>query len=271
MMGAALAYYTIFSIAPLLVISMGVVGLFFGRAGSAEILDAIGGVAGVHGAQAIRAMVEGAASQPHAGFVATVIGVITLLVGASGVFGQLQESLNVIWDVRRPPDADWLLTIRRRLLSFGMVGVIAFLLLASLIATAALSAAGKFVLGAANGAAWQAVNSLVSLVVITGLFGLIFKVLPDARLPWRDALRGGFWTSLLFTAGKYLIGLYLGRTGIASAYGAVGSLVVLLLWVYYSAQTVLLGAELTRAYADYEGRRGAPKEAARRAHGLRKH
>ena len=268
MMGAALAYYTIFSIAPLLVISMGLAGVFFGESGGREILDAIAGVAGNRGAQAIVAMVESAASRPHAGLVATVIGVVTLLIGASGVFGQLQESLNVIWRVHPAPRTPWSVTIRRRLLSFGMVGVIAFILLASLLVTAGLTAAGKWVQGSLPGgsAPWQAVNALVSLLVVTFLFALIYKVLPDARMPWRDALRGGFWTSALFTAGKHAIGLYLGSTGIASTYGAAGSVVVLLLWVYYSAQIVLFGAELTRAYALLEGRHGAPKATARRAH-----
>ena len=147
------------------------------------------------------------------------------------MFGQLQEALNVIWKVTLKPTAGWGTTLRRRLLSFGMVGVIAFLL-------------------------------LVSLGVISALFALIFKVLPDVRLPWRDALLGGFFTSLLFSLGKLGIGLYLGKSGVASTYGAAGSVIVLLLWVYYSSQILLFGAELTRAYAERGGRRIAPKEAA---------
>jgi membrane protein len=267
MMGAALAYYTVFSIAPLLVISMGLAGLFFGDQGGREILDALAGVAGRGGTQAILAMVAGAASRPHAGLVATVLGVITLVIGASGVFAQLQQSLNVIWKVRSSPEADWTATARRRLLSFGMVGVIAFILLASLLVTAGLSAAGAYMSGFLPGGAapWQAVDTAVSLAVIAGLFALIFKVLPDARLSWRAALRGGFWTSLLFTAGQHLIGLYLGRTAAASTYGAAGAFVALLVWVYYSAQIVLFGAELTRAYSLLGDRRGAPR-IARRAH-----
>jgi membrane protein len=261
MMGAALAYYTVFSIAPLLVIAMGLAGLFFGDKGGEEILGAISGVAGGGGSQAIIAMVKGAASRPHAGYVATVIGVITLLVGASGVFGQLQDSLNVIWKVQPAPDAPWTTTLRRRLMSFGMVGVIAFILLASLLVTAGLSAAGKYLREALPGgaASWQALNAGISLTVVTGLFGLIYKVLPDARLLWRDALRGGFWTGILFTAGQYAIGLYLGRAGVASV-------VALLLWVYWSAQTVLFGAELTRAYGLREHHTAAPRPFARRAH-----
>ena len=267
MMGAALAYYTVFSIAPLIVISMGVAGLFFGERGGAEILGALGGVVGERGAEAVRAMVESAASRPRAGRVAAVVGVVALLIGASGVFAQLQDSLNVIWKVRRAPEAAWSATARRRLLSFGMVGAIAFLLLASLLVTAVLSAAGRFV-GAPSGAAawWETVNNLLSVAGITRLFALVFKFLPDASLPWRDALRGGFWTSLLFTAGKFAIGLYLGRTAVASTYGAAGSFVVLLAWVYYSAQIVLFGAELTRAFALHEGLLLPPRPVARRAH-----
>ena len=267
-MGAALAYYTVFSIAPLLVIAMGAAGLVFGERGGAEILDAVSGVVGPTGAQAIRGMLEGAAANPRGGVVAASVGVIALVVGGSGVFGQLQQSLNRIWKVELRPDADWTLAVRRRLLSFGMVGAIAFILLVSLVASAALSAAGKYFAGTLPGgeAPWQALNALVSFLVVSGLFGLVFKVLPDARLPWRDALRGGFWTSLLFTAGKVGIGLYLGRSGFASAYGAAGSLVALLVWVYWSSQIVLFGAELTRAYAKREGLHAAPKSSARRAH-----
>jgi membrane protein len=268
MMGAALAYYTVFSIAPLLVIATGVAGLVFGQRGSAEIMDAVGGVVGPNGAKAIESLVQGAAAKPQAGLVATVAGVVALILGASGVFGQLQEALNVIWKVELRPDAGWGLTLRRRLLSFGMVGVIAFLLLASLLVSAALSAAGKYLHGALPGGElpWQAANALVSFLVITVMFALIYKVLPDARLPWRGALRGGLWTSLLFSIGKLGIGLYLGRSGVASAYGAAGSLVVLLMWVYYSSQIVLFGAELTRAYAVRDGLHPAPKPSARRAH-----
>lgn len=264
MMGAALAYYTAFSIAPILVIAIGVVGIVFGENGGAGVFDTIRGLIGDNGAQAVQSMVQAAASRPRAGMVATIVGVATLLVGASGVFGQLQEALNVIWKVALKPGAGWAVTLRRRLLSFGMVGVIAFLLLVSLVVSAGLSAAGSLFTGALPGgeAVWQAVNALVSFAVIAALFAMIFKVLPDVRLPWRDAFIGGAWTSALFTAGKLGIGLYLGKSGVASTYGAAGSVIVLLLWVYYSSQILLFGAELTRAYAERSGRRVRPKEAA---------
>jgi membrane protein len=264
MMGAALAYYTAFSIAPILVISIGVVGIVFGDSGGAGVFETISGLIGENGASAVQSMVEGAASRPRAGVVATVLGVLTLLVGASGVFGQLQEALNVIWKVALKPTAGWGVTLRRRLLSFGMVGVIAFLLLTSLVVSAGLSAAGKLFTQALPGgeALWQAVNAIVSLGVIAALFAMIFKVLPDVRLPWRVAWIGGIWTSLLFSVGKLAIGLYLGKSGVASTYGAAGSVIVLLLWVYYSSQILLFGAELTRAYAERSGHRVPPKPAA---------
>ncbi len=266
MMGAALAYYTALSIAPLLVILIAVAGMFFGAQGGADVFETARALIGDDGALALRSMVEAAASRPHAGFVASILGVLTMLVGASGVFGQLQESLNVIWKVALKSDAGWGVTLRRRLLSFGMIGVIAFLLLVSLVVSAGLSAAGKLFTGVLPGgeALWQAVNELVSITVITGLFALIFKVLPDVRLAWRDAFIGGFWTSLFFSFGKLAIGFYLGRSGVTSAYGAAGSVIVLLLWVYYSAQILLFGAELTRAYVEERGLRAPPKAAARR-------
>ncbi len=268
MMGAALAYYTVFSIAPILVIAMGLAGLAFGERGSAEILDAVSGVVGPGGAEAVRSMVEGAAAKPRTGVIATAAGVIAMLVGASGVFAQLQSSLNVIWNVELRPDAGWGIALRRRLLSFGMVAAVAFILLASLLVSAALSAASKYFADVIPGgtAPWVLLNTCVSLGVVSLMFGLVYKVLPDARLSWHDALRGGLWTSLLFNAGKSAIGLYLGKSGAASAYGAVGSLVVLLLWVYWSAQVLLFGAELTHAYALHEGRAEPPKPSARRAH-----
>mgnify|MGYP001619181706 CR=1 FL=1 len=262
MMGAALAYYTAFSIAPLLVIAIGVVGIVFGASGGEGVFETVRGLVGEKAAHAVRLMVEGASSRPRAGVVATAIGLATLILGASGVFGQLQEALNVIWKAKLRPDAGWGLTLRRRLLSFGMVGVIAFLLLASLIVSAGIAAAGKLFIGILPGgeAVWQAVNLAVSLGVTSVLFAMIYKALPDVRLPWRDALIGGFFTSVLFSLGQFAIGLYLGKSGVASAYGAAGSVIVLLLWVYYSSQIVLFGAELTRAYVERSGRPLALKE-----------
>lgn len=256
MMGAALAYYTAFSIAPLLVIAIGVVGIVFGESGGDSVFETVRGLVGEKAAHAVRAMVEAAAGRPRAGVVATAVGIAALLLGASGVFGQLQEALNVIWKAKLRPDAGWAVTLGRRLLSFGMVGVIAFLLLASFLVSAVIAAAGKLFIGLLPGgeAVWQAVNLAVSLGVTSALFALIYKALPEVRLLWRDALVGGFFTSVLFSLGQLALGLYLGKSGVASAYGAAGSVIVFLLWVYYSSQIVLFGAELTRAYVARSGR-----------------
>ena len=265
-MGAALAYYTLFSIAPLLVIALGVIGMVFGKKGDLEIYGTIGGMVGENGAAAIEAMVRGAAARPHGGLIATVIGVAVLIVGASGIFAQLQESLNMIWKVAKKPSAGLWSTIRQRLLSFAMVGVISFLLLVSLLANAAISAAGRFAGGILPGGAalWRLADFSASLAVAAVLFALIFKVLPDVRITWRESLAGGLFTAVLFTLGKFVIGAYLGHSGVASAYGAAGSLIVVLLWVYYNSQLVLFGAEFTQAYATRDGRTPPPRRDAAR-------
>jgi hypothetical protein len=201
-------------------------------------------------------MVQGAAARPSAGRAAGLIGVVMLLLGASGVFVQLQEALNVIWKVAKKPSAGWRSTLRQRLLSFGMVATICFLLLVSLLVSAALSALGDSLGGAV---ALKAANIVVSLAVTAFLFGAIFKILPDVRLGWSDVLVGGLFTAALFTLGKAAIGFYIGRSAVASTYGAAGSLIVVLLWVYYSSQLVLVGAEFTRAYATRGGRVVPPK------------
>lgn len=264
MMGAALAYYTVFSIAPLLVLSMAAAGLLLGGVDS-RIFASIQSVVGPNGAAAIRSMVDAAASKPHAGMVASILGFVTLIVGASGVFTQLQESLDVIWKAQPRPGAGWLHLARQRLMSFAMIGVIAFLLLASLLVSAALSAAGSVMAGAIPGGAraWSLVDLGVSFAIVSLLFAAIFKVLPDVRLRWRDVAAGGAFTGLLFAVGKQLIGLYIGKSGLASAYGAVGSLVVVLVWVFYSSQILLVGAEFTRAVVTRHGHWPPAKPGAR--------
>ncbi len=256
LMGAALAFYTVFSIAPLLVIAIGVAGLVFGERGGEDIFEAISGLIGHQGAEAIEAMVRGAGRRRGGGWIATLLGVAALALGSSRVFGQLQESLNIVWKVGPRPDAGLWKTIRKRLWSFGMVVVIAFLLLVSMVVSAAISAFSELLGGAIPGseALWQWLNALVSLCIIGALFAAIFKVLPDVLLRWRDVWVGGFFTALLFTVGKTLIGLYLGHSGVGSSYGAVGSLVIVLLWVYYSSQILLFGAEFTRVHALSKGR-----------------
>jgi len=257
--GAALAYYSVFSLAPILVISVAVAGLVFGEeAARGHIVRELGGLVGRDGAAAIQTLIEKASLQHDAGFVATLIGVATLLFGASAAFGQLQYALNRIWDVGAPAGASWKGVLRTRFVSFSMVLVVGFLLLTSLVVTAALAALDQLigervaylqpVLGALNAA--------LSFAVITCLFAAIFKVLPDTYVAWRDVWLGAAVTALLFVVGKTGIGFYLGNTSVASTYGAASSVIVLLVWIYYSAQILFLGAEFTHVFA--RQRREAP-------------
>jgi membrane protein len=257
-MGAALAYYTLFSIAPLLLIVIAVAGVFFGpEAARGEIFEQLHGLIGEEGAIAVQGLLE-SASQPGRGTIATIVGVVTLLIGATTVFAELQSDLDRVWRAPAAARASgiWAL-LRGRLLSLGMVLAIGFLLLVSLIASAALSAFGKWWGHLLGG--WetllQVINFIVSFAIITGLFALIYKILPRVKIAWRDVWIGAALTSLLFAIGKFLIGLYLGKSGIASGFGAAGSVVVLLIWVYYSAQIFLLGAEFTWVYAHTRGSR----------------
>lgn len=263
-MGAAIAYYTIFSIAPLLVIAIGVAGFAFGDAARETVFSSLNGLLGVQGGAAVASMVDAAADRPRTGMAAAALGVFTLLVGASSVFGQLQTALNLVWKVATRPHAGWSVLLRQRLLSFGMVAVVGFLLLVSMVVSAGLSAAGQWATGALPGGKtlWQAVNFAFSLAVITALFSALFKLLPDVRLSWKDVGVGGFVTALLFVIGKAAIGAYIGRSGVATSYGAAGSVVVVLLWVFYSSQILLYGAQFTRAWATREGRVVEPKQTA---------
>lgn len=248
-LAAALAFYTVFSVAPLLIVVIAIAGLVFGReAAQGQIVSQISGLVGREGAEIIQTIVENA-REPSASILATIIGLVTLLLGAAGVFGQLQDALNTIWDVRPRPRRGIFSLLRDRFASFAMVAGTGFLLLVSLIARAGVAALGTRM------GSWlpippvvlEAVNFGVSLFVITVLFATIYKLLPETRVEWRDVWVGALITSLFFAAGKFLIGLYLGRSTIASAYGA--ALVVILLWVYYSAQIMLFGAAFTRQYA----------------------
>ncbi|MBD1864730.1 MULTISPECIES: YihY/virulence factor BrkB family protein [Trichocoleus] len=254
LLAAALAYYTVFSLAPLLVIVIAIAGFVFGPEAARNQLDEqIQGLVGRQGAEAIQTMIQ-SASHPSSGIVATVISVVTLLLGASGVFAQLQDALNTIWEI--PPSKEGVKgMVKARATSFAMVLVIGFLLLVSLVASAALAGIGNFFGHLIPGLAilWQLVNFVISFGVITLLFGLIYRVLPDVRVPWGDVWHGAIVTSLLFTVGKWLLGLYLGNSGVASPYGAAGSFVVVLVWVYYSAQILLFGAEFTQVYSKHYG------------------
>ena len=260
-LGAALAYYTIFSLAPLLMICIAAAGFIFGaEASRGEIMKSLQGAVGPLGAAAIEEMIKNA-KQPGTGALAATLGFVALLFGASGVFGELQESLDMIWGVAPRPGRTFLTLLRQRFLSFAMVLGVAFLLLVSLILTTALSA----VLGyfsqrlPVHSILMHGINFTGSFVMITFLFAAIFKVLPDAKVAWNDTWIGAAFTAFLFSVGKFLIGLYLGNSSVASVYGAAGSLVILLVWVYYSAQILFLGAEFTQIYARRFGSKLEPK------------
>lgn len=250
-MGAALAYYTLFSTAPLLLIAVSIAGLAFGPdAARGEIFAQLNDLIGDEGAAAAQTLLQ-SLNRPAQGIAGTVIGAATLLLGAASVFGELQNSLDRIWRVPPRRGAGLWTLIRARLVSFGMVLGIGFLLVVSLIASAAIAAFGKRYAHAFG--AWalvaEALNFAISFAVVTALFAMIYKILPRVRIGWRDVWIGAAVTALLFTIGKSLIGLYLGRSGVASGFGAAGSLIVVILWTYYSAQIFLLGAEFTHVYA----------------------
>lgn len=259
-LAAALAYYTVFSITPLLVIAIAIAGAVFGEdAAKGEIVQQINGLVGDQGAKAIEVALANA-NQPDISGFASLISVAILLLGASGVFAQLQDALNTIWNIQTKPDGGIWEFIRKRLLSFGMVLAIGFLLLVSLLVSAALSGLGKFEISILPGFTfiWQIINFAISFGFIALLFALIYKYLPDATIKWDDVIVGSIITALLFTFGKFAIGLYLGRGSLGSAYGAAGSLVIFLAWVYYSAQILLFGAEFTQVYARKFGKKITP-------------
>jgi len=262
-LSAALAYYTAFALAPLLLIAISVAGLVFGReAATNQIGQQLSGLLGPSAADSVNTMVEAAGANKGGGIIATIIGIVTLLFAASGVFGELQDSLNTIWEVQPKPNQGLLATIKQRFFSFTMVIGVGFLLLVSLVLSAALGALGGMVAGAEadQSLIWKAVNFVVSFGVTTLLFALIYKILPDATIQWRDVWVGALVTALLFTLGKAAIGWYLGRPGTTSTYGAAGSFVALLLWVYYSAQILFFGAEFTQVYAKAYGSQIEPAE-----------
>ena len=251
-MGAALSYYTVFSLAPVLLIVISVAGLIFGaEAARGEIFDQLRGLMGADAAKAIEDILT-SVDKPKEGITATVVGLVILFIGATTVFGELQDALDRIW---RAPQRDktrgWWRLIRERLLSFGMILGIAFLLIVSLVLSAAISALGKWWSGAFG--SWevlaQVVNFVLGYLVTTLAFAMIYKIMPRVKIRWHDVWLGAAVTALLFTVGRFLIGLYVGKSGIASGYGAAGSLIVILVWVYYSAQIFLLGAEFTWVYA----------------------
>jgi membrane protein len=247
-LAAALAYYALFSLAPLLVVALGVAGFFLGaEAARGELVAQFRSLIGVPGAMAVENLLASTGS-PGKGVIAAILGFATLLLGASGVFGELQGAMNSIWNVKPKPGAGWKIFLRRRFLSFAMVLGSGFLLLVSLVMTAALSAAGRYLTTVAPSVEllWSTLNGILGLFLPATLFALIFRLIPDAKVPWRDAWTGALFTAALFALGRAAIGYYLGRGAIDSTYGAAASLVAVVLWVYYSAQILFLGAELTQ-------------------------
>ncbi len=252
-LAAALAYYTIFSLAPLLIIIIGIVALVLGqKQATAGIFEQIQGLIGQTGTDAIRSMVE-SASKPRQGIFSAIVGIITLLVGASGAFGELQSALNTVWDTKPQATSGIWGVICSRFFSFTMVLGTGFLLLVSLVASAAITAASALLGGLLpfSAAMAQAASFVLSLSMTMLLFSLLLKYLPDTKIPWNHVWTGAFVTAILFTVGKWALGFYLGSSAIASAYGAAGSIIVILLWVYYSSAIILLGAEFTHAYHEW--------------------
>jgi membrane protein len=247
--GAALAFYTLFSMTPILVLAIALAGYFFGaQAAEGELVEQMRSLAGPNGAQAIQALLA-AARDPAAGFVATLIASVLLLVGATSVFTELKGSLDEMWGMGAPRRAGFTMLVRTRLLAFGLVLVLGFLLLISLAVSAALALLERYAGAWGSSAALSVLSSLISFGVIALLFAVIYKMLPDVELSWRDVWIGALVTAALFTLGKHAIGLYLGNGAVASSFGAAGSVVALLAWVYYSAQIFFLGAQFTRQYA----------------------
>lgn len=255
-LSAALAYYSIFSIAPLLIITLAIAGLVLDdEAATGQLYDAMKGYVGGQAAAGVQEMVQ-SASKPKAGAVATVVGAFTLLLGASGVLGQLKDALNTIWEVKVKKGAGVAFFIRSKFLNFGMVLVIGLLLLTSLVLSSFLATLNQSVEHVVHMPAWiwTVITSLVSLGVAGMLFAMLFKFLPDARIQWRDVWTGALITALFFEIGKFALGWYLGRESTADAYGSAGSVVLLLLWVYYASCILLFGAEFTQVYAAARGR-----------------
>lgn len=261
-LGAALAYYTLFSLAPLLIIVIAIAAMAFGQeAAQAQIVRQIEELIGMEGAKAIQTLLENT-SKPSSGVMATLIGLATLIFGATIVFNELQDALNIIWKIGPKPERGMVIgLVRDRFLSFAMVFGMGFLLLVSIIANAVLAAIIQIFGDVLSNQVYflRAANMIFSFSVVTLLCAMIYKVLPDTYIAWSDVLIGAVATSLLFAIGKFLIGLYLVYSSVVSAYGAAGSLVAVLVWMYYSAQIFYFGAEFTKVYATRRGHRAIPR------------
>ena len=261
-LGASLAFYTLFAIGPVLLAATSIAGMVFGpEAVTGEIVAQLDHLIGREGALTVQSLLQAAAQRPS-GVFATIMGAVTFLLASTGAFLELQVALNTIWRVKPRPTGYVYAFVIDRLRSFGLVVAIGFLLLVSLAVTAALAAlnAWLFNLSPSNAWLWRTLNMLVSVLVTTGLFGMLFRFLPDVRLRWRDVATGAVVTAVLFTIGQQVIGWYLGQSTFVAGYGAAGSMMILLLWVYYSCQILLFGAEFTRVWAARHGVKVKPEE-----------
>jgi len=260
---AALSYYTIFSIAPLLIIIIKLCSIFYGQdAIEGKIFTQIGGYVGIEAAKQIQDALRSVHTSGDS-FVATIIGIVTLILGATGIFGEIQDSINVIWNIRPKPKRGWVKLIINRLLSFSLIISLGFLLLVTLVINGILDTLSERlqkILPELSMYTFSILNLVVMFSVITLLFGTIFKVLPDAKIKWRDVLAGSVFTAVLFMLGKYVLTWYLSHNASVSAYGAAGSIILILLWVYYSSTILFLGAEFTQVYARLSNRQIRPNQ-----------
>ena len=266
--GAALAYYSVFSLGPLILIAIAIAGFFFGReAVAGEVTSSITGLLGETGAKAVEAMLA-ESSRPREGVLATVVGLGLLVFAAIGVVVQLKDALNTVWEVEEPSGGGIWSFLRSYVVSLGAVLALGFLLLVSLLVTAVLAAAGKYAAPSLSEGIFQAVSILVSFSVIAVLFAMMFKGLPDAEISWHDVWLGAVFTALLFELGKSAIAVHIGKQGLESTYGAAASIIIVMIWVYYSSQIILMGAEFTHAFANRHGSKknamGAPDSRAAR-------
>jgi membrane protein len=257
-LGAALAFYTLFSLAPVLVVVVSLTALVFGpRVAHADLAHQSQALIGVQGAAAIRSIIQSATNRPALGWFATTLGALTILIGVSGAFNELQDGLNLIWKVDVSKRSFWTFSIIQRLWSFLLVAATGLLALTFMIASAGLSLAEKLIGDTlpASIFVWELVNVTASFCMLTIMFALVFKFIPETKIAWFDVWPAAAFTSISFTAGKVAIGFYLGHSALASVYGAAASLVIFLIWVYFSAQILLFGAELSHAYARNFGSR----------------
>jgi len=262
-LSASLAYYTVFSLAPLLLLIISLAGVFLGKeAIQGQVFSEINGLVGNQAAKQIEEMISNLEKSGQT-TLSVIIGFVTLLVGATTVFGEMQDSINTIWKVKAKPKRGWVKLIKDRLLSSSLIVSIGFLLIVSLMVNGMLLALSdnlKSLLPDVTVVIFNIINAVISFIVITILFGVIFKVLPDVKISWKGVRAGAIFTALLFMLGRVVIGIYIEKTSTGSAYGAAGSLIVILLWVYYTAAILYFGAEFTQSYAQFTGARIEPAD-----------